>query len=353
MANQPISDSPAQLPATDTAPVASDGSRRNSSGWARGAPRANLPVPVRAARRLLVTAFTSTATRRLYPVRLSFPAFRAYAVAAQRANTFQWRENRRFYEELLRYTPLAGSEADVARRAVAEFFHVSELFWRPWLMGQGQIEGLEHYESARSQGRGVVAPFPHFGNPYIQFPVMRRFGIDAWVIASPHHYMELGDGYDGRFARQGRKYVDLLGEGRAIVRLSPEVPTQEGAFDASLRQLRDSATVSVAFDSVGTLPTPFMGRLLHLASGPAKLAWVSDAMVAPFVSRIHRYRPLLKFAPPLDPRDFDGPEALQAALAAIMEAWAFERPHSVWPLESQPGGPPLIKGPPLNGSAAD
>jgi hypothetical protein len=41
----------------------------------------------------------------------------------------------------------------------------------------------------------------------------------------------------------------------------------------------------------------------------------------------------------------------QAVVAAVMEAWALERPESVWPLGTQPGGPPLIKGPPLSAPA--
>jgi lauroyl/myristoyl acyltransferase len=231
---------------------------------------------------------------------------------------------------------------------VAEFYHCIEVFWRPWLMSRGEIEGLEHFEAARSEGRGVVAPFPHFGMPYAQFPIMHRYGIDAWVIAAPHHYVDMGNGHDGRVARQGKAYVDLLGEGHAIPRAGGEVPTEEGAFAKSLRRLHEGATMCIAFDSVGSLPTPFMGRRLMLASGSAKLAIASDAMVAPFVHRLRGHVPVVKFAPPLDSRDYDGPEALQAAIAGVMNEWALERPESVWPLESQPGGPPLVNGPPLS-----
>ena len=67
----------------------------------------------------------------------------------------------------------------------------------------------------------------------------------------------------------------------------------------------------------------------------------------PYVNRIDGAVSYVRFAPALDPRDYDGPEALQAALAAVIEAWAYERPESVWPLGNQPGGPPLINGPPL------
>jgi lauroyl/myristoyl acyltransferase len=247
---------------------------------------------------------------------------------------------------------LAGTEEDVARRALAEYFQCTEVFWRPWLMTSGRIEGMEHYQAANSEGRGVVTVLSHFGNPHAQFPTMRRWGIDAWVIAASHHYMDIGNGYRGRFARQGATYIELLGEGRAIPRTASDVPIEQRAFSRSLRVLEQGATLIVAFDAVGSLPTPFLGRRLMLASGPAKLAVAADAMVVPFVNRLCGHQPVVRFAPALDPRDFDGPEPLQSAIAAVMEEWALERPESVWPLRDQPGGPPLINGPPLLDLAA-
>jgi hypothetical protein len=67
----------------------------------------------------------------------------------------------------------------------------------------------------------------------------------------------------------------------------------------------------------------------------------------PYVHRMHGHVPAIEFSPALDPRDFADAEALQAAVAAVVERWALERPEAVWPLEDQPGGPPLINGPPL------
>ena len=70
-------------------------------------------------------------------------------------------------------------------------------------------------------------------------------------------------------------------------------------------------------------------------------------MVAPFVVRRVGRRPVMMFAPPLDPRDHEDAVALQAAIARVMERWALELPEAVWSLEQQPGGPPLIQGPAL------
>ena len=282
------------------------------------------------------------------PVRVAFQLIDAYARYSRRVRTRQYKDYLRYHRALLRYTPLAGQEEDVAERAIAEYWQCSELFWRPWLMHRGEIDGFEYFRSARAAERGVVAVFPHFGIPYAQFPIMRRHGIDAWVSAAPHHYDGTMQGYDGMYSRHGRSYVDLLGPGRGIPRFGGS-----RTFSHLAELLRDdAATVSVTFDSVGSMPTPFMGRKPGLVSGPSRLARETDAMVVPFVIRRRGALPILTFAPPLDPRDFEDPTALQEAIAAIMERWALELPEAVWALEQQPGGPPLIKGPKLDAAPA-
>ncbi len=302
--------------------------------------------PLRALRRAGVVVHSSTWPRRLVPTPVAFALIERYGALAQRTRAWAWQENVAFHRQLLEHTPLAGTEDDVARRAVIEFFECVEIFWRPWLMKGAVIEGIEHYRAGRASGRGVLTVFPHFGMPYAQFPIMRRFGIDAWVIASPHHYVDLGNGYDGRFARHARRtYVDALGPDRAIARRRGT--TANGAFGPALELLQGGATLSVAFDVTGSLPTPFLGRRLSLASGPSKLAHASEAMVVPFVVRRDRQWPILRFDPPIDSRDFADPSALQAAIAAVMERWALEQPEAVWQLHTQPGGPPLIRGPAL------
>jgi lauroyl/myristoyl acyltransferase len=302
-------------------------------------------------RRALVVGHSSTLTRRVLPAGAMFKLTLMYAGVQQRGRRLHWRTSRDFYRDLLRYTPLAGSEDDVARRSVAEWYQCAEVFWRPWLMRQGEIEGLAHFEAARAQGRGIVLVFPHFGLPYAQFPVMRRFGIDAWVIASSRHYEDLGDGYDARMARHGRGYVDMLGLDRAIVR-RPGQGRQGSTFEQALALLRNGAAVSVAFDLPGRTVTPFLGRAVSLVSGPSQLATQSDALVVPFVVRLRDRRPLLEFASPLDARELGDPAAIQAALAFTMERWVIDRPEAVWPSPDETGVPLLTHGAVLSGSLA-
>jgi lauroyl/myristoyl acyltransferase len=311
-----------------------EASEQASVAMARPAP---LQRAIGGAARFALRAHSSTRTRRVIPVAVAFRLAEPYAAWARRTRAHRWERFRRFHERLLEHTPLAGSEDEIAQRQLAEMFRCLELFWRPWLMERGGIEGIEYLHAARSRGRGVVAVFPHFGLPYAQFPIMPRFGIDAWVVAGGHHFQDLGNSYVGRFALQGGAYIDQLGPGRAIVAGS--------AFEPALELLREGATVSVAFDLVGSTPTPFLGRMLSLASGASRLPYEADAVVAPFVVRRVGRRPLMRFAPPIDSRNYDDAVSLQAAIARVMEHWALEVPEAVWPLEHN--GTPLIQGPAL------
>jgi lauroyl/myristoyl acyltransferase len=297
-----------------------------------------LQRPVAGAIRLGLQAHSSQRTRRVVPAGVVFRLAEPYAAWARRSRTFRWERFRSFHERLLEHTPLAGTEEEVAERAVAEMLRSLELFWRPWLVCKGGVDGVEHLHAAQSRRRGVVGVFPHFGLVYAYGSLMPRFGIEAWVVAGQNHFVDLGDGYIGRFSRQGRAYIDELGPAHAIV--------AGNAFKPALERLRDGAVVTIAFDLVGSTPTPFLGRRLSLASGASRLASEADAMVAPFVVRRVGRRPVVRFAPPIDPREYDDAVALQAAIAKVMERWALEVPEAVWPLAHN--GTPLIQGPPLD-----
>lgn len=274
-----------------------------------------------------------------------------YSAFAQRSGVWAAREARQFYRELLRHTDARGDDPELVRRGIAEYFHWNELFWRPWLMMRGTLEGRQHLSDAVDAGRGVVAVYPHFGMLYAQFPILARARVDAWTVATMRSDEVLGNGYDGRFMRLARTYLQTLGAGRVIEPRSKTKATP-GAFAPALARLREGATVTIAFDLAGSMPTPFLGRRLHLASGPSVLAWEAQAMVVPFVIRRRGYRPLMQCAPPLDSRSFAGPAELQAAVATVLERWTVELPEAVWPLQREDGIPLLVRGEDLAAAAA-
>jgi lauroyl/myristoyl acyltransferase len=295
---------------------------------------------MRPLRDFLLRAHGSDRSRRLLPTALLFPLFDLYARLGRRLDSEQYRVTEEFQRTLLEHRG-DGAGPALAERGIAEFWRFGELFWRPWLMARGEAEESVHLRSALAQGRGVVLSFTHYGNPYAQFHILRRYGVDAWVIAGPHHF-DAREGYARLFTRQGRRYISLLGPGRAI--LPP------GSFDTAAEVLGAGGVVSVAFDIAGTMPTPFLGREVSLASGSAALAHATDALIVPFTIGRRGRLPVMRFAPGLDPREHESATALQAALARVMEAWALERPELLWPYDMHPDGPPLVRGQPLGRS---
>lgn len=281
---------------------------------------------------LALRAHSSPRTRRVVPVGVPFGLADRYAAWARRTRDTRWERFRAFHERLLAHTPLAGTEEDVAERACAEMIRTAELYWRPWLMARTSAEGVERLRAARAEGRGVAAVFTHFGIPYAQFPLLGRLGVDAYAITGAFHFDDPADTYAGRFARQGRAHIEQLGPGRALV--------AGQAFDPALALLRRGATVSIAFDLVGSTPTPFLGRTVQLASGASRLPFAAGAMVVPFVCRRAGHLPVVRFGEPIDAREHADAVSLQASVAAVMERWALERPEAVWPLEFN--GTPLV-----------
>ncbi len=311
-----------------------------------GPPRGQHPV-LGAARRGLVLAHSSTVTRRVIPAALSFRLIDRFAALSERRRTGLFNQNVQFYGELLRHTSLAGSEERVAARAMREFMECVELFWRPWLLSRAVVENRQVLRAAQREGRGVVAVFPHFGPSYAQFPAMQRYGLDVSVVASPHHFdTGQANSYDARFARQGARYLEVLGPGRVMQRAADS--SEPGVFPTTLTLVQSGKTVLIAFDIVGNLPTPFLGRRLRLTNGAARVAHDGGALVVPVINRRRGTTPLVRFGDILDPADFDDAEALQSAIGLQMEQWALEAPETVWPLHTQPGGSPLIRGEPLN-----
>lgn len=296
-------------------------------------------MPARAqVRSAILRASTSTAARRVIPARAAFAVGHGVGLASELAKTQLYRDVLDAQRRLLEYTPRADEYEQVARATIAELAISMELLWRPWQMMKADAIGLHHLRDAQKQGRGVVLSFAHYSMPYAMFPVLANAHIDAWYIAGPQHYDEPRPSYQGRSIMKGRTYIDLLGEGHGIPR--------NKSFERGRELLEQGVVLGVAFDLPGSMPTPFLGRMITLASGSANLAVQTGALVVPMVIQRRGTIPVAHFAPPIDPADHDSAEQLQAELAKPFEAWTIERPHESWPMLDQPG-PPLVNGPPL------
>jgi hypothetical protein len=141
-----------------------------------------------------------------------------------------------------------------------------------------------------------------------------------------------------------REYLEKpLGGSRIIL--------SDGPPDRPLRLLEAGNSILIAFDVAGSAATPFLGRSVALAGGPATLAFRTKATVVPAVPQRQGARIDLRLLPPIDPEDHPDPRSLRAAIAEAFEPVVLAHPESVelaWfpsPLvtESPPGEVPRIE----------
>jgi lauroyl/myristoyl acyltransferase len=83
------------------------------------------------------------------------------------------------------------------------------------------------------------------------------------------------------------------------------------------------------FDVPGPHETAFIGRRISLASGTARLAFETGALVVPVWRARDRWRVLTTAAPAVDPADHASWQELHTALAAIHTRWILARPAAL------------------------
>jgi lauroyl/myristoyl acyltransferase len=190
----------------------------------------------------------------------------------------------------------------LARRRVVEEAVRAELEWRPWIWRKIDVEGAEHLHSARrlQDGRLIVASV-HFG-PYICLAhVVAAQGLRPYVSHGNWTSAPALHGRRGRWTFQQMQSLEEQG-GRFVPR---------GQSYRSLVALLERG-VSCMFAIVvrGRELLWVAGRQVRVRRGVATLARTSHAPIVPGLVFRERGRPKAVFFPPLDPRDFDEPNAL-------------------------------------------
>jgi lauroyl/myristoyl acyltransferase len=108
----------------------------------------------------------------------------------------------------------------------------------------------------------------------------------------------------------------------------PLIPA-EGCFPTVAELVAGGAAVVMAFDWPGSAETQFLGRPVWLASGTARLAEQTGALVVPVMRQFRLFRAHTVFGSPLDPRQHAGWRGLHDALAARHERWILECPEAL------------------------
>ncbi len=235
---------------------------------------------------------------------------RAALAAAAARGRLQWRDaaarerSRGAIDAIV--GPVAGRDA-LARSHLAETEAREEFIRRPWMNAGIPVAGAAHLRAASAAGRGVLVSYCHFGPfPGIGATVAEHVGgahqvVGAWLTERPPDERE-------QHRRQG--WLSMF-EAADVTLVSAT-----GCFPVVSDLLARGAVVVISFDWPGSARTSFLGKPVQLASGTARLAAVTGALIVPVARHFRRLRPGAVFGPPIDPRDHHGWRSIQDALAA-------------------------------------
>jgi lauroyl/myristoyl acyltransferase len=280
---------------------------------------------------------TSPALRRAVPSRV------AVAVAQRRGGRI-WERDAEARERALATieavvagTARAHEVESLARAHVIEREIYEELFWQPWPTARTDAESDRHLREAFHCGRGVLVSCCHLGPLFLHLSAITSRGRIPYILSAPWFFAELGPGYWGR--RIARWWVE-------VCRRDERVVCTDGAVPVLAELLRQREVVVIYFDMPGSRATPFLGKEVMLATGTARLAAETDALVLPMRSRLAGTRGWADVGAPLDPRTIGGWEEIHAALARVHETSILELPQTLedpnragaWEGGAGPGG---------------
>lgn len=207
------------------------------------------------------------------------------------------------------------ARAHLAHTAAREMF-----IRRSWMVAGLPVEGVRHLQVAGASGRGVLVSYCHFG----PFP-----GMGVTVAEHVRNVHQVAGGWLSdpsadvpRSLRWHRWRSMFDAAGVPLV-------TAAGCFPVVAGLLARGAVVVMAFDWPGSAETNFLGRPVQLASGTARLAQATGALVLPAIRQFRHCRARTVFAEPLDPRHQAGWRELHDAVAAQHERWILANPAAL------------------------
>jgi len=292
--------------------------------------------------------YASPYTHRLLPAgpALSLAGWIGPAVRHRR-NSAERRDGQRFMADLLLHTPRAAEADELAERWLVEKSKLGELLWRPWLLERSRLLGRESWDLARQRDRGCLFVSGHIGGHWSVSTILLRHGVEHYAVSHPHHWEPMPPGYRGLAKLHlRREYLEKRLAGSRII-------LSDGPPERPLRLLEAGNSLLIAFDVAGSAATPFLGRSVALAGGPATLAFRTKSPVIPAIPQRQGTRIDLRLLSLIDPADHEDPRSLRAAIAGAFEPEVLAHPESVelpWfpsPLvtETPPAEVPLVRSP--------
>lgn len=168
-----------------------------------------------------------------------------------------------------------------------------------------EIEGIEHLERARAQGRGVCLLTLHLGNGDLAIGALSLIGIPMYLISKEFKLKWLNNLWFGMRARLGTKFI----------------PPRNSSY-AVLKALKKQGVVVFVLDQFTGPPigvkTRFFGHETGTGLGLATIAQRSNCPVIPvYTFRMESGKHLIRFEPeiPLS-QDSDNDQALKSTTQA-------------------------------------
>ncbi len=223
-------------------------------------------------------------------------------------------------EAVVGSTSRAGEVHELARQHIIEDEVRRALFWQPWKTASMDAGSLEHVQTASAAGRGVLLSSCHQGPIFLHRSAITSLARTAYIVMGPWFFEDPRPGYSGR---------RLAHWWRGLRRRDERIVCSVGAFPVLRALLEEREMVVVYFDMPGSRRTRFLGKPVMLASGTARLAFETNALILPTRARRVGHRVWCDVHAPLDPRHFPSHEQLHDALAAVHERWILELPATL------------------------
>ncbi len=284
--------------------------------------RARRPVePTHAsAHGLVVGIKTTPALRGLVPARIAM-------AQASRQGKAIWERNpqERARAGAAMVAIVAGTERAVEAEKLA-MEHIVEnqvretLFWRPWKTPSVDPASKQRLLEAFASDRAVLLSSCHLGPFFLGAEVIQSVGRTQYSVAAPWLFQTPPPGPWGRRLSRWSMAISARGE-----RLIYSV----GSFEVIKALLEQREIVKLYFDMPGNQQTHFLGKPVMLASGSARVAFQTGALVVPTRVRRIGHRIWLDAAPALDARDYPSFKELHDTLASIHEHWILEMPATL------------------------
>ncbi len=217
-------------------------------------------------------------------------------------------------------TERAGEVGTLAREHVVEGKVKEALYWQPWAAPKLDERSATRLRDAVESARGVLFSGFHAGPYFLCASAIAAVGRTAYSVVGPYLFQPVEPGTWGR--RMARRRNGARARNERLIRSA-------GSFGVLKTLLEERETVVVFFSVPGTCETRFLGKPVMLASGSARLAMQSGALVLPVRARRVGSDVWMDVGEPLDPRQFSSWLALHEALAGQHERFSLELPAAL------------------------